>query len=1122
MDRFTRGERLTMAVAVAVAGGAGIFAWTNFTRAFPEAHLSFTVNRATSEPVATGFLAEHAPAAAAALAGYRHAAIFRVDDGAKVYLEREVGLDRLGVLTKERQVRLWSWAHRWYRPLAKEEVRVQVTPEGEVMGFAHLVPEAAAGASLDEAAARAAAERFLASAFKLDPAKLTFVESKREDRPHRRDWTFTYERTGWKVKDATYRMQVEVHGDEPAGYKEYLKVPDAWTQGYERLRSANDTTALVAAFGIVLTLLAALVVLFREGRRGNVRWRLPMLLTALAFGLFVLMSLNELPVASYGFDTTGTYGAFLAGQVLRAIGGAGVQALLVFLVVAAGEPLFRGRFPAHLRITALFERSGWRNRRFAYGLILGYCLAAVFLAYQVAFYLVGARFGAWNPADVPFDNLLNTSFPWLAVLFVGFYPAVSEEFMSRVFSIPLVDRLTHSRVASVVIPALIWGFAHANYPAQPFYIRGVEVSIAGLFVGIILYRFGVVPCLVWHYVVDAGYTSMLLVRSGNPYFVVTALAGVGALLVPLAATLVAAWRCGGFVDDPGALNAADPAPPAPPAAAPVAAAPIVTPPVRRVAAIGLALAVAGAALAWMAPDPGRDVGVRMRPDAVRRAAASFLAARGADPVRWRFVVTSSGDILGPAIRRYLLEHGGVPEVARFAAEVPAWQVRAFRIEEREGWQVAVDDRTGKVVRFDHELREEAPGANLPLAEARRKAEAALAAAGIDVAKLEFKEARSEKRPARTDDTFTWKDPKRGVGDAEYLIEVGVQGDAVDSMTRRIKLPEAWERAYERRTVLQIARLAVTVGVLALVIIHGLLVFYRGVRAGAVPWRRLIVPAAGLWVLVGVGLALRLPLGWAGYDPSSPEALFRTTILIRAAIQALLIPTAVVLAMGALAACFPGAAAATGGDRRRAAGATAAAALAVVGAGMAVRGVASLARSWAPLAFPDAPVAIPGSVATWIPGLASVGAGLAAAALQLTLVGFVVHLWCELEGKWLKVGLAAGLLLALVPAGADASLTEFAAGVVRAALVLAVGAALVRFVLGANPLAYLLAAAWAGVLGAAAPLVAQPGDFYARQGWGLLAAAACASAWWLWHHTGPTAARDDAAAPGPTGRYGPDD
>ena len=156
-----------------------------------------------------------------------------------------------------------------------------------------------------------------------------------------------------------------------------------------------------------------------------------------------------------------------------------------------------------------------------------------------------------------------------------------------------------------MVPALIWGFAHANYPAQPFYIRGVEVSLAGLLVGIVLYRFGVLPCLVWHYVVDAGYTSMLLVRSGNLYFVITAIAGTGALLVPLVATLVAAWRRGGFVEDesvaqrrrPGAARASavaavQPAADRGPAAAPVGC------------RWALALAVVGGLLAWQAPAPG--------------------------------------------------------------------------------------------------------------------------------------------------------------------------------------------------------------------------------------------------------------------------------------------------------------------------------------------------------------------------------------------------------------------------------------------------------------------------------------------------------------------------------------
>ncbi|HVN76627.1 MAG TPA: type II CAAX endopeptidase family protein [Thermoanaerobaculaceae bacterium] len=1106
MDRFTRGERLILAVAIVAAAACGTFAWMNFTRAFPEAHLSFAVNRSTSEPVAKAFLSQHAPAAAAALAGRRHAAIFRVDDDAKVYLERELGLDRMGSLLEKREVRLWSWAHRWFRPVDKEEVRVAVTPEGEVVGFAHAVPEEAAGPSLDEGAARAVAEKLLSSGFGLDPAKLTFIESKREDRPHRRDWTFTYERSGWKAKDATYRMQVQVHGDEAASYGEYLKVPDAWTQAYQRLRAANNTTALVADLGLILTLLAAVFVIFREGRRGNVRWRIVMLFTSVAFGLFFLLSLNDLPIAAYGFDTTGTYGAFLARQVLSGLAAAGLQSLSIFLVVAAGEPLFRARFPQHLRVTALFEKAGWRSKKVAFGLILGYCLAAVFLAYQVAFYLVGSKFGAWNPAEVPFDNLLNTWFPWLAVLFIGFYPAVNEEFMSRVFSIPLVAKLTRSRVASIVIPAMIWGFAHANYPAQPFYIRGVEVSLAGLFVGIILYRFGVIPCLVWHYVVDAGYTSMLMVRSGNVYLVVTALAGVGALLVPLAATLVGAWRRGGFVDDPAVLNAADPAPPEPPAAEAPRVAPITAPPLRVALPVAVALAALGALLAWKAPDPGKDVGVRLRPAAVRAAAESYLRTRGVEVPPWRVVVTANQDVLGAPARRYLLEHGGVAQVARSAAEVPLWQVRAFRPEEREEWQLAVDDATGKVVRFQHSLREEAPGATLTVEQGRSKAEAALAAAGFDVSKLEFKEAKDEKRPARMDHTFTWKDPARSVADAEYLLDVTVQGDAVDGVTRRLKLPEAWERARGKATALYYARLAVAFAFIALLVTHGLLAFYRGVRGGMVPWRPVVGGSALLLALFVASLAVTSPLAWVKYVTSMPEALFRVSILIGLAVVTLLIGVLAVLVAGALAACFPAArAAADPAARRAVAGPTAAAALAVLGASLALHGAVGLARGALPTAFSDAPVTLPGAVATVLPAVGSLEEGVILLLLLLAFAGTALHLWLGLGKPWLKALVVAGLLLTVLPVSSGATAPEVVAGFVRAAVTLGLGAVLVRFVLGANPAAYVLGAAWLGVYAAGAPLIAQPGGFYQAQGWTLVVAALALSAWWLLRGPRPGAA-----------------
>src|SRR5262249_5527113 len=157
--------------------------------------------------------------------------------------------------------------------------------------------------------------------------------------------------------------------------------------------------------------------------------------------------------------------------------------------------IYRERFPQHPALSRAFTPRGIQTKGFFKAVVLGYALAAFFFAYQAVFYVVAGRFGAWAPADVPYSDMLNTAVPWATVLFIGFLAGVPGGGSSRVFSISFLDRLGGGRWLAVVIPAYIWGFGPSPYPNQAFFIRGLEVGTAGVLIGFLMVRFGVVPLL---------------------------------------------------------------------------------------------------------------------------------------------------------------------------------------------------------------------------------------------------------------------------------------------------------------------------------------------------------------------------------------------------------------------------------------------------------------------------------------------------------------------------------------------------------------------------------------------------------------------------------------------------
>src|SRR5204863_7995914 len=140
-----------------VAGVAGaLFAYKYFFRAFPEASVNFQISRedalARAQKFVTG-LGEN-------VSGYQSTIVFDVDDNAKVYLERELGLQQANKLMSS-ELNIWFWEVRCFRPQQEEEFRVRVSPAGQIAGYKHKIEESRAGTSLDRATAQSSAQNYL-------------------------------------------------------------------------------------------------------------------------------------------------------------------------------------------------------------------------------------------------------------------------------------------------------------------------------------------------------------------------------------------------------------------------------------------------------------------------------------------------------------------------------------------------------------------------------------------------------------------------------------------------------------------------------------------------------------------------------------------------------------------------------------------------------------------------------------------------------------------------------------------------------------------------------------------------------------------------------------------------
>lgn len=879
-DRLTSSDKRALLLWVLLGIVGAIFARKYFFRAFPEASVDFHVSRSEALQRAKDFVA----GLGENVSSYRSSIVFDLDENAKTYLERELGLQQANRLMSS-ELNIWYWDVRFFRPQEEEEFHVKVSPAGNIAAYEHKVPEAWAASSPDRATAQTAAQNFLTSKLGTDLSNWEFLpeEANSTKKPNRVDWTFTWEKRGFRAKDAPYRMRVGLHGDRIGDKAEFLQVPEAWRRSYARLRSGNDTLALVFTIPYLALLAAAVWLAIRLTQRGQTSWRGAIWLGVVVTALLFLQNLNDWPLWSATYDTNTSYASFLATKLASALLVSALTALTITLVLPAGEPLYRGSQPDRLQLPRTLSLRGLRSKEFFSAAVVGLSLAAAHIGYVVAFYVIASRFGAWAPQEVNYEDSINTAFPWISGAAIGLLASTNEEFTFRLFAIPFFARLTRSRWVAVIVPAFLWSFLHSNYPQEPPYIRGIEIGLIGIIAGIVMLRWGILATLIWHYTVDASLVGLFLLRSNSLYFKISGAVVAAAAVAPLAFAGISYLTRGRFETDEDLINSAAPAPDISLAkAVPSAAAPATA---RRYDALApgmlafLAVClVVGGLLAWRLKPQSIGDYVKLSIDArsARTRSDEILRQRGLDPNSYHHA-TLLVNATDPVTNEFLRERGGISHLNEvYAKQVPGalWRVRYFRDSQPEERAVILKP-DGSLHSLHHTLAEDAPGPSLTKEEAIARAEQFLRdEKKIDLSQWSVVESKSDKRPHRTDHTLTWQQnapvdsapnlAADSAGHAYPRIELLVLGDEVTNYRTYLKIPDEWRRKQEEvrlpRVILNYAVPILFFGGLGLT---ALILFLKNLKSDAarsIPWKRLALwalPALAAYVIV-FALSNRIP------------------------------------------------------------------------------------------------------------------------------------------------------------------------------------------------------------------------------------------------------------------------
>jgi hypothetical protein len=789
----------------------------------------------------------------------KHVTTFAEDDDAKTVLEFKLGIDKANQLMKS-QVPVWLWRTRYCKELSKDELVVAWTTQGQFKSIFHTFENDKKLPTISQDDALALAKQFVAKTAAMDLTDYELFDQGSEKKPNRVDHHFIWRKPGFT--ESEFRIRVDVSGNEVSTCRYWLSPTDTWTREYKGIRQWNELLGNTASLLLFLFIAATIGAFIHGISKHDIRWRFTLISSGIVAVLVLLESLNNFNYSLEEYNTSISYSQFLMQTGLFYLLGSLGAFVTSVLIVGGAEVVYRSTRPAHMAMENLFTFRGMAQKDYSRKTIMGYLLVGVMMFWAIGYYKIGQKFGYFCPLGVDDYKVLGNFCPAISGALIGVSAAGLEEFTCRVVGLGLLQKWTKSFWIANLLQAMIWGFAHSNYPQEPCYARGVELTVVGLLFGYIVRTCGVLPCLIAHYLYDAFLTVQPVFSSHQPLLIIPSIL----ILLPF---IGAVWYSRNWsaskkldVETIDLTNAGDVGPPP------------VEHPAHIEEAVPAYTALTGSRrkqllllfglclITLFIPSRdqiGKDKQILVPASKAIEMAGKYVTDDGLDQKGFQSVAQlltrpdSSQDTV--LTWQHVYEQLGLQKTTALYDQVVAgleWEVRFFKPLDPQSYKVYLNgDGSKRCIDIDN--IDEAPGAKLDEASAQALVESYIRKNRPEFVPFTLDNKSHTVQAKRIDYKFDFVVPKYAAGDTPAILHAEIQGDKVSDVALDWRVPDNWlwprKQPQGFQQAVQMGRIAALLGLL----VAGLWWCVHLIRITRVPWR--LALGAGLtWAaiaLVGV-------------------------------------------------------------------------------------------------------------------------------------------------------------------------------------------------------------------------------------------------------------------------------